>query len=189
MDFPILDLMNQGGCYHKLLDLLHPGGLARVLARLLRHLDVNTLFRGEQGLRINRDDSDLTPAAMPGEEGKPVAVFLDQLQPLEPPGEIHEATGVALYVERRDLAGFDHRAIGGYGGDDRRALWGVGVFDHGNVLEPARQRFEVDLRISGGEVESHVPVDPEVLGVTSDADLGRIFAEPPGPFLKTGPTA
>ena len=28
MDFPILDLMDQDGCYHKLLDLLHPGGLA-----------------------------------------------------------------------------------------------------------------------------------------------------------------
>ena len=27
MDFPILDLMDQDGCYHKLLDLLHPGGL------------------------------------------------------------------------------------------------------------------------------------------------------------------
>ena len=27
MDFPILDLMAQDGCYHKLLDLLHPGGL------------------------------------------------------------------------------------------------------------------------------------------------------------------
>jgi len=26
MDFPILDLMDQDGCYHKLLDLLHPGG-------------------------------------------------------------------------------------------------------------------------------------------------------------------
>ena len=28
MDFPILDLMDQDGCCHKLLDLLHPGGLA-----------------------------------------------------------------------------------------------------------------------------------------------------------------
>ena len=28
MDFPILDLMDQDGCYHKLLDLLRPGGLA-----------------------------------------------------------------------------------------------------------------------------------------------------------------
>ena len=27
MDFPILDLMDQDGCYHKLLDLLHPDGL------------------------------------------------------------------------------------------------------------------------------------------------------------------
>ena len=27
MDFPILDLMDQDGCYHKLLGLLHPGGL------------------------------------------------------------------------------------------------------------------------------------------------------------------
>jgi transposase-like protein len=28
MDFPILDLMDQDACYHKLLDLLHPDGLA-----------------------------------------------------------------------------------------------------------------------------------------------------------------
>jgi transposase-like protein len=28
MDFPIRDLMDQGACYHKLLDLLHPGGMA-----------------------------------------------------------------------------------------------------------------------------------------------------------------
>jgi transposase-like protein len=28
MDFPILDLMDQGACYQKLLDLLHPDGLA-----------------------------------------------------------------------------------------------------------------------------------------------------------------
>jgi len=27
MDFPILDLMDQDGCYHKLPDLLHPDGL------------------------------------------------------------------------------------------------------------------------------------------------------------------
>ena len=28
MDFPIQDLMDQDACYHKLLDLLHPGGMA-----------------------------------------------------------------------------------------------------------------------------------------------------------------
>ena len=28
MDFPILDLMDQRACYQRLLDLLHPGGLA-----------------------------------------------------------------------------------------------------------------------------------------------------------------
>ena len=27
MDFPIVDLMDQGACYQRLLDLLHPGGL------------------------------------------------------------------------------------------------------------------------------------------------------------------
>ena len=27
MDFPMLDLMDQTACYHRLLDLLHPGGL------------------------------------------------------------------------------------------------------------------------------------------------------------------
>ena len=28
MDFPVLHLRDQDGCYHKLLDLHHPGGLA-----------------------------------------------------------------------------------------------------------------------------------------------------------------
>ena len=42
MDFPILDLMDQDGCYHKLLDLLHPDGL------------VCPRFAARDGLNVHR---------------------------------------------------------------------------------------------------------------------------------------
>jgi hypothetical protein len=45
MDFPILDLMDQDACYHKLVGLLHPGGLACPSCKTDDHIRVHRRHR------------------------------------------------------------------------------------------------------------------------------------------------
>ncbi len=45
MDFPLTDLMDQDACYHKLVTLLHPGGLACPACRAADHLRVHRRHR------------------------------------------------------------------------------------------------------------------------------------------------
>jgi transposase-like protein len=45
MDFPIIDLMDQDACYHKLVGLLHPDGLACPSCKADDHLHVHRRHR------------------------------------------------------------------------------------------------------------------------------------------------
>ncbi len=43
--FPLIDLMDQDACYHKLVALLHPGGLACPACKASDHLRVHRRHR------------------------------------------------------------------------------------------------------------------------------------------------
>ena len=45
MDFPIIDLMDQNACYHKLVGLLHPDGLACPSCKTDDHTHVHRRHR------------------------------------------------------------------------------------------------------------------------------------------------
>src|SRR5208337_828973 len=94
MDFPILDLMDQDGCYHKLLDLLHPGGLACPRCATRDGLNVH---RHRPSLRSSTTAAKAAAGSSTCLPAPPGRVHTSRPDPFDPPG--HRAGGA--YRETR----------------------------------------------------------------------------------------
>jgi transposase-like protein len=95
MDFPLIDLMDQDACYHKLLALLHPDGLACPKCKTDDHLRVHRRHRAPvlhfRCTACGRVFNAFTGIELEGMHRQPAAVMLilrgfAQSAPTEPPG-------------------------------------------------------------------------------------------------------